>query len=208
MEANHLRLVDIARASGVSTMALRALDKGDVQWVQRDTYERLRKLPKLTVDDSRHVPMAATAIRVHALQAEGWGLRDLAREGMYANILQGNPPEIRLGRARTVIELVQRLGAGPSVKGATAARTKGWPPREAYDRDLLLDPLWDGVGGLLDEQDEATGDEIEHEFLHLVRTGTGPYEAGARVGRSKEWVRSKVTKRHPWVKELLPGRWD
>lgn len=154
------------------------------------------------------VPRKATNLRVQALRAEGWGSEALEEEYSIRGALAGaRRPTIRIANAKRVVELVETLGEGPSSWAKSWARGQGWLPRSAYDQDCLLDPFWDGEGGLL----EAPVTQLERrqyergEFIRLVTLGVKPEEAYKQVGivrsKARDWM--VVTLREAGLKRVL-----
>jgi transcriptional regulator with XRE-family HTH domain len=177
----------LARALGISYRVIACLRKGETKYVEIGTY---RKLLQPLGAPPTYVPPRATVLRVRALQAEGWRGLDLI-EALGANSsLYSRSSKMFYTTAAKVVEFVASAEPGTSQQSATMARNKGWLPRSAYDQDLFLDPLWDGVGGLLSA--DAGTEAVVEDFFFLLETGVSIADALVRVNRSAEWGRKRM----------------
>lgn len=189
---HHLSQRRLATAAGLPKKTLWALSTGRTQRVYPTTMRALLELPHLHEVQPATLPVAASVLRLQALTVQGWGAK-------YVHEILGAEPNLysrdRVAYAVVlrIIEALREYGSrpGPSQKAAVTARNHGWRAMDAYDRELLLDPLWDGVGGLL--QERLSVSETREEFWFLVGNGVEPMCAGARVGRGDAWVEKRLT---------------
>lgn len=191
LEISGLTLHQLAnRSAGISHSNLKAIlaSPDGHHRVQIRTLEKIRRLAA----DPGYVSRLGSEIRVQALRAEGWSEKTLRFQyGITVSVVKR--PTIQVTTARRVIELIETLGEGPDKRAQTLALNRGYLPRSAYDQDCLVDPLWDGKDGLLNQGVNVLEQRRYErtEFVRLVRMGIHPLNAYKQVGlqRGRDWIK-------------------
>lgn len=168
----------LSRASGLSRRALHAIATGRVAYVTPRTMQALERLPSAHLAPPLLVPTRGHLLRLNALRADGWTSLLLRERGVDLNAAVYQRPVVKVVVAQRTIDLCIRLGAGPSEQARIKAANKGWRGRAELDQDCLLDPYWDGYGGLLD----ATPEEVAEEIELMQKAGLTRKEARLRWG--------------------------
>lgn len=177
----------VAKSLGLPYHVVHDLALGKSTYIERKSWDKLLGAPhRLEVPDK--VASRATTLRLRALVAEGWRSRDLVAQVPCHPTLYTRYDLVAYKVAARVVDFLEAAGPGDSRRASVTALNKGWRPREAYDQDLLYDPLWDGVGGLLDPGRRPRAELVE-EYWHLIHNDVDPAEAAHRVGKDRAWGR-------------------
>lgn len=187
MAHHRLTLAGLETASGVSWANLSKIRTGKVAYVRRSTLVALRDLPNLT--QPKTVPAGGTWARLWMLAALGWSVTDLTAH--CGRQVSPRHPDVTFETATLVIAALFELGrnAGPHPRAAKCAATRGHLPPSAFDRDLLADPLWDGTGGRLEQEDPR---HIAAEIRFLAEQGVDRGEIAFRLDVEPERVRDTL----------------
>ena len=137
----------LARASGLSDTAVKAILSGDRARVRRASAEAVAavSLHRIYTEQSAgHLPRVGAVRRVQALMAMGWSHHDLAVAGApnTAGLLASSGHLVTVGRWRQVRDVYDRLSMtpGPSPQTRGWARALGYAPPLAWDEDTIDDP--------------------------------------------------------------------
>lgn len=137
----------LARATGLSDTAVKAILDGDHTTVQATTAARVNRLTltRLYSDQATgHLPRLGAARRVQALLAIGWRHQDLAAAGATGTPRILNCPGhlVTATTWRQVRDVYDQLCMthGPSATTRQTARARGYPPPLAWDDQTIDDP--------------------------------------------------------------------
>ena len=147
LAAGHVPLRALARASGLSDTAVKAILSGDRARVRRASAEAVAAVSLYriyTEQAAGHLPRVGAVRRVQALMAMGWSHHDLAVAGApnTAGLLASSGHLVTVGRWRQVRDVYDRLSMtpGPSPQTRGWARALGYAPPLAWDEDTIDDP--------------------------------------------------------------------
>ena len=185
MAAHRLNLNALSGASGVPLAALSNIRRARVKYVRRSTVVALRTLPHLT--RTARVPAGGTMVRLGALSALGYSVKDLSAH-FGREVAPYGRAEVTFRIAVDVIDALLALERtpGPHPFAAKHAAKKGHLTPDRYDRDCLTDPSWDGTGGVLGG---VTGAELAAEIHFLTGQGATRAEIAGQLGVGEPWVR-------------------
>lgn len=146
LAAAHVPLKALARASGLSDTALRAILDGRRLQVQRATARRVALLTLTGIFSAQatgHVPRIGAVRRIRALMAMGWSHAEIAAAGApnSARLINGAGHLMTAEKWRAVRDVYDKLSmtSGPSPETRGWARSLGYPPPLAWDDDTIDD---------------------------------------------------------------------
>jgi hypothetical protein len=186
---HNLSMKAVATAAGISTSQLWKIQHGRGEYVAPVTMQKLRELPHLE-NAARFAPVGGSRRRFQAMAVMGYG-HAMMRRFMHGDANCYGRSKVTMEYALRLMDVVREhaLTPGPQRHAAAVARSAGWLPPEAFDRDFFFDdPLWDGETGILADEDAMDTEAVREEYWFLVDHGMDPWSAAARVGRSDSWM--------------------
>lgn len=182
-----IALQRIAAAAGIRREHLMRIAAGQHAWTTPRIARKIWSVDLLP----RLVPPTASALRVQIACANGWTQKDFAAlmgRAHPLNLTSARRRQMTYEHAQAIITAMDTALAtwGGSANAAAKARGRGVLPAERYDTDLLHDPAWDGLGGVIAARSMA--DKVE-DFAFLVTRGTSEHHAAQRVGMSVATLR-------------------